>query len=221
LKIIIAALFVLLSFTALSQQYSFVTDLSVLRNFSPNQKFWSIGQNFQANINISKKESAYIGFAYFRNGSFRNYFLTHARSSSTTPQDLPYKVTGTWGMREISLGWKHYFKGAYDAEEGWNLYGVAGFGFMYARVNNTYNTIIDTTLYMQPLAPASGNGKLNRLTFDLGLGYEYPMGGNFFIYGEGKTWLPASNYPSPYLHSNRKVPFPVIASLGIRILFGY
>ena len=213
-------LFLLLSLHGFSQRFSFVTAVSGLRNFSPGQKFWTIGQDFKMDIHLSEKQTLYLGFTYYREGKFRNSFETRAKSSSTIPQTIRYQVTSGWNMREFSIGWKHYFVGSFDAETTWNLYGAAGFGILFTKVTNTFNLSIDTALYQEAVRPAPGSGTFNRLTLDLALGYEYPLGGNFFIYGEARTWLPASDYFSPYLHYNKKVPFPVMGNLGMRILFG-
>ena len=121
---------------------------------------------------------------------------------------------------EVSIGWKHFWYGAFNNEHDFNIYTQAGFGIMFARIENIYSTPIDTSLYDNSAAPLKGEGKFNRLTFDLGLGVEYNVGGTIYAYSDLRTWLPASNYPSEYLHSNENVPLPLIISVGLRILFG-
>ena len=92
---------------------------------------------------------------------------------------------------------------------------------MFGRIDNSYSAAIDTSLYDNSAAPLSGEGNFRRLTLDLGLGVEYHVGGTIYAYSDLRTWLPTTNYPSEYLHSNDKVPMPLILSFGLRILFSY
>ena len=152
-------------------------------------------------------------------GSFKNDFTATAKSSATSPSILPFKASAKWRSNEISLGWKHFFKGSFDAESGWNAYGIAGFGLLFANIENNFSPAIDTSLYLTPTH--FGTSKFYRLTLDLGAGVEYPVGAGFFLYSDVRTWLPASDYPSPYLHSNKNVPLPFMISAGMRMLFDY
>jgi hypothetical protein len=198
---------------------SFSTDLSLLRNFSPRQKFWSLGETVQMNFHFNQKQSAYVWINYYTPGKFKNNFTATAKSSNTSPPTMPFKATARWRSNEVSLGWKHYFRGSFNAETGYNLYSTAGFGLMFTKVENNFTPAIDTGLYNAPTL--AGNSEFYRLTIDLGGGVEFPIGGNFFLYGDVRTWIPTSDYPSPYLHSNKNVPLPLMISLGMRILFGY
>jgi hypothetical protein len=200
-------------------KFSLATDVSLLRNFSPKQKFWAFGQSVQTNFHFNKKETAYAWLVYHNAGKFKNDFSANAKSLSTTPSSINYKVQGKWRFREFSLGWKHYFKGSFDAETGWSFYSIAGFGLLFAEVENTTKQNIDTVLYDITTTPKIGIAQFKRLTIDLGIGGEIPLGGNFFIYGDVRTYIPGSDYPSPYLHSNKNVPLPLTANLGLRILF--
>ena len=200
-------------------RFSIATDLSVMRNFSPQQKFWALGQTVQGNFHFNKKETAYAWLSYYSKGKFKNDFTATAKSSVTIPQLIRYRVSGTWRYREVSMGWKHYFKGAFDNER-WNLYSIAGFGLMFTKAENIFSWSVDTALYNLPPAPVSGINSFYRLTIDLGMGTEFPIGGNFFLYSDIRTWLPTSDYPSPYLHNNKNVPLPIMISAGMRILFG-
>lgn len=190
-----------------------------MRNFSPGQKFWSLGGTVQFNIHFSKKESGYGWITYYVPGKFSNKFIAEAKSPATVPQALPFKAAANWRSNEVSLGWKHYFKGSFDAETGWNLYGLAGFGLMFTKLENVFTPAVDTALYTTPTLP--GKSEFYRLTLDLGGGVEFPVGANLFLFGDARTWIKASDDPSPYLHHTKRVPLPVIASGGIRILFGY
>jgi len=197
---------------------SIAPDLSVMRNFSPHQKFWSLGETIQFNLHFSPKQSAYAWVTYFTPGKFKNNFLATAKSSGTSPTSIPFKASAKWRSNEVSVGWKHYFKGSFDGETGYNIYSTAGFGLMFTKVENVFSRPIDTGKYTAPTV--AGNSEFYRLTLDLGAGVEFPIGGNFFLYGDIRTWIPTSDYPSPYLHYNKNVPLPVIVGGGMRILFG-
>jgi hypothetical protein len=198
---------------------SVAPDLSLIRNFSPKQRFWSLGQTVQFNFHFSAKESGYAWITYYTPGKFKNNFTATAKSLTTTPYTIPFKASARWRNNEVSLGWKHYFKGRFDAETGYNIYGIAGFGLMFTKVENIFSPIIDTSLYNTPTL--AGNSEFYRLTVDLGTGVEFPIGGNFFLYSDVRTWIPTTDYPSPYLHNNKNVPLPFMVSGGMRILFGY
>jgi len=198
---------------------SVAADVSLMRNFSPKQKFWALGETVQFNFHFSAKESGYAWITYYTPGKFRNNFIAAAKSSTTFPSTIPFKASAKWRSNEISLGWKHYFKGSFDAESDYHLYSIAGFGLMFTKVENNFAPDIDTSQYTTPTL--AGNSEFYRLTIDLGGGVEFPIGGNFFIYGDARTWIPTSDYPSPYLHSNKNVPLPFMISGGLRILFGY
>lgn len=198
---------------------SIAPDLSLMRNFSPKQKFWALGETVQFDFHFNKKQTAYAWLAYYTPGKFSNNFTATAKSSNTIPPVIPFKASAKWRNNEISMGWKHYFKGSFDAEAGYNIYSIAGFGLMFTKVQNVFSPGIDTSLYTTPTR--FGSSEFYRLTIDLGTGIEVPIGGNFFIYSDLRTWVPSSDYPSPYLHSNKNVPLPFMISGGLRVLFGY
>ena len=198
---------------------SFASDVSLMRNFSPQQKFWALGGTIQSNLHFNTKQSAYAWISFYTPGSFKNNFTATAKSSATSPSILPFKASAKWRSNEISLGWKHFFRGSFVAEIGWNAYGIAGFGLLFANIENNFSPSVDTSLYLTPTH--LGTSKFYRLTFDLGAGMEYPVGAGFFLYSDVRTWLPASDYPSPYLHSNKNVPLPFMISAGMRMLFDY
>jgi hypothetical protein len=213
-----AALAVSLSVSA-QVEFSLGTGVSVLRNLSPQQKFWAIGQTVQANAHFSPTQSAYAWLDYYTEGKFKNSFTASAKSPLTSPQQIAYTATGRLTYRHFSLGWKHYFKGSYQSQKELVLYGSAGFGFLFAKVRNSYNRSIDSSLYQ--VQTIEGANKIRRLTFDISAGSELPVGGNFFLFGEARTWLPASGNTSPYLHNQKNVPLPVMVSAGLRVLFGF
>jgi hypothetical protein len=217
----LVAIFLLLSciYSHAQVRISVAPDLSLMRNFSPKQEFWSLGQTVQFNFHFSAKESGYAWITYYTPGKFKNNFTATAKSSTTSPFTIPFTASAKWRNNEVSLGWKHYFQGSYDTEAGYNIYGLAGFGLMFTKVENIFSPAIDTSLYTTPTL--AGNSEFKRLTIDLGAGVEFPIGGNFFLYSDVRTWIPTTNYPSPYLHNNENVPLPFMISGGMRILFGY
>ncbi|HVE61634.1 MAG TPA: hypothetical protein VNA26_07440 [Chitinophagaceae bacterium] len=194
------------------------TDFSLLHDFTKNQQFTSFGQTVQFNFHFSKKQSLYTWIGYYTNGKYQNDLTALPRFLSTTPPSVPYTSFSKIGYRQISVGWKHYFKGGFDIQGSYAIYGLAGFGLVFGHVENTFNKTIDTSKYRVPQLP--GSGKFRRLTFDLGLGIDVPIGTAFYFYGEVRTWLPASNYPSPYLY-NSDAPRVLLLNGGLRLLFDY
>ena len=211
---------VLFTQTAFTQvAFSVATDVSLLRNFSPQQKFWSFGQGVEGNFHFSKKNTAYAWVNYHTKGSFQNNFIAIAKSPSTSPAQTPYTVKGKWQFRQVSLGWKHYFRGAFDAEEGFNLYGTAGFGLLFSKIENSIISLPDTSLYNLSPTPVTGSDEFKRLTLDLAAGVELPLGPGIFLYTDIRTSVPTSDYPSPLFHNQKHIPLPVMLNAGMRILF--
>ncbi len=120
-------------------------------------------------------------------------------------------------IKHISIGWKHYFKGSYNSEDHYNLYGYAGFGLLLGTIENTHSVNIDSAAYTIPVLKGKANFK--RLTFDIGLGYEKPIGGDVYFYMEGRVLIPATGYPSNYLFVNDKAPLAGSFNAGLRLLF--
>ena len=200
-------------------KFSIATDMSGTVSFKKDQRFIAIGQTLVAHIHFTGKEGAYLWYGYCAPGKFHNDFIAIAKSASTIPQAQDFKNYSQIGLRHLSVGWKHYLKGAYNSEESWSFYFTAGFGLVSGRVTNTYTITQDTANYDFPLNPASGKGKFKRLTFDAAVGYEIPIGMEIYLYGEARAWIPASDYPSKYLFINDNAPFIGTANLGLRILF--
>jgi hypothetical protein len=198
---------------------SIATDMSATVSFKKDQRFLVIGQTIVGNIHITGKDEAYVWYSYSAPGKFHNDFVATAKSVSTIPQLHDFKNYSQIGLRHLSLGWKHYLKGAYNAEDSWNLYFAAGFGLVSGRVTNTYTITYDTANYNFPANPVIGKGKFKRLTFDAAIGFEIPIGMEIYLYGEARAWVPASDYPSKYLFINDNAPFIGTGNLGLRILF--
>lgn len=198
--------------------FSITTDASLLRNFTKGQVFTTIGQSVTANFHVNKKETVYAGISYYVNGNYNNPLIATEKDTSGSTTTLNYTSSSTLGYRQTSIGWKHFFLGTFDNEESVNIYGTAGFGLLTGRVENTFNQSIDTSFYTIPPQAVAGSGRFRRLTFDLALGAEISLAAGFFLFSELKTWLPASNFPSPYLFNN-KTPRVLLLNGGVRILF--
>lgn len=207
-----------LSIAASAQsRFGLSTGLSLLRNLSPSQTFWTVGQTVSVNYYLAPQQTAYASLDYYRERGFTNNFTATAKSPATLPQTIAFNAAGRLRYRQLSLGLKHYFKGAYDAR-GVSFYGLAGFGFLFAKATNTVSVAVDTTAYYSPVI--SGQGGIKRLTFDAGLGAEVHAGSFLYLVGSVRTWLPSSNRDSPLLHNSNRVPLSVMASAGVRLLFG-
>lgn len=207
--------------TAVAQKpsYSLASNFSLLRNLTPGEKFWARGQNVEVNMHFSRRETGYLSVEYYTQASFQNNFTATAKSVLSSPQSFPFVATGYVRYRQLALGLKHYFKGGYDSEEGINIYGTAGFGFLFARVQNVASPSFDTTEYAPSIV--IGQGTVKRLSFNAGLGVEANFRGPAYPFFTLRTWLPASSQSSGYLHSSNKFPFALIASIGLRVLFTY
>jgi hypothetical protein len=205
---------------AAGAQFSVATDGTLLRNLNSRQKFWAFGQTVQLNFypTSGNKNAVYAWVSYYTNGKFKNNFSAAAKDQSTTPQNLPYKVHTNLRYRHLSVGWKHYFRGGYNTETLWNIYGLAGFGLLLGKAENSYSQLVDTALYFIT-PPKEGNGAFKRMTLDLALGTEFPLGTAVFVYTEARTWIPTSHYPSEYLYvDNYNIPAILAINVGLRVL---
>jgi hypothetical protein len=198
-------------------RFSLSSDASILRNFKKDQRYWSIGQTVSFQFHFTPKDGAYAWISYYSRGIFKNDLAASAKQPSTIPQLFRYRNNAELLFKHISLGWKKYLKGACNTENELNLYGYAGFGLMIGSITNTLSVTVDTSIYILPVAEGKGNFK--RLTYDLGVGAEIPIGGDVFLYFEGRVLVPATDYPSKYLFINNNAPFTGAVNAGIRILF--
>ncbi|MBC7946904.1 MAG: hypothetical protein H7Y42_03420 [Chitinophagaceae bacterium] len=192
------------------------TDLSGIRSIKKNQQYWAVGQTVHTHFHITPVDGAYAWIAYYSRGRFDNTVTATAKSTATFPQAIVYNNRAELRFKHISIGWKHYLKGRSNAEKRLNIYGMAGFGLLLGSVTNIHSANIDTANYMVPVS--SGKSHFKRLTLDVGLGIEAPVGGDIYMYFEGRSYIPTTDYPSRYLLVNENAPFTVNASLGIRIL---
>lgn len=218
-KTIILLLLVAFSGQAFAQfpQFSLATDVAVQHNFKKGQRYWAAGHTVITNFHLSPKNGVYVWFSYFADGKFKNQVTAVAKQVSTLPQQINYENSARLRFKHLSIGWKKYLKGIPDIETGWNLYGYAGLGLMLGRVTNTHSASIDTAIYNLPVL--SGKANFKRLTLDLGLGAEVPVGGDLYIYGEVKALVPTTDYPSHFIFINDNAPFTAMLGLGIRLLF--
>lgn len=202
--------------------FSLATDISLLRNRNKDQEFTALGQSIRTYLHLKPRESVYASISYYTKGKFSNTLTALAYDTATAPQRLNYTVKSSIRYTNLSFGWVHYFVGAYNNEpyesaSNWNLYGSAGFGLLLGSAENSHSPQVDTALYEKPPFSREGSGDFKRLTLDLALGVETQIGAGFFLYGEARTWLRASSYPSPYLF-NKKAPNVAILSGGLRLL---
>ncbi len=198
-------------------RFSFSNDVSAVRSFKKEQKFWAVGHTAIATFHISATDAVYFWFGIYSNGKFTNNLTATAKSITVTPLQINYNNKAKMGFRHFSAGWKHYLKGVPDEQTKWSMYGSAGFGIILGNVTNTSSIAIDSLNYSQPVL--NGKGNFKRLTVDLGLGAEYPLGSDFYLYAEGKVWLPTTDYPSKYIFVNEKAPLVGLLGVGLRLLF--
>lgn len=170
----------------------------------------------QGQFNFTPKDAAYAWFSYYSNGKFRNHLTATAKLPATIPQEVKYDNDSEMRFKEISIGWKKYLKGN-CANESWNIYAYAGFGLILGKVVNIHSASIDTNVYFVPVRAGKANFK--RLTADLGLGGEIPIGAEIYLYTEGRVWIPTTDYPSKYIFINENAPLVAMLNVGIRILF--
>jgi hypothetical protein len=211
-------LFICSSAAVYAQYGSITTDVSLLYNFTQGSKFFAIGQTVQGLYHFDPKTSAYAWICYYTPGRFENNFSAVAKDSVVTPQQLSYRTSSSLRFRQVSVGLRHYIKGAYNSETTWNLYGLGGFGLLMIKAENTYNPAVDTALYIVPQQSIAGTKNIVRLTADVGLGMETLLGGGIYLYADVRTWIQATRFRSPYLYS-QAVPRVVVLNAGVRILF--
>ena len=215
--ILLFSIFLFLSAFSQKAQFSLATDVSLFRSFKKDQRYWSLGQTVTGHFNFTPADGFYVWFAYSSNGKFTRQQTATAKSAIMIPQQVGYTNYAKLRFNHISMGWKHYLKGAYNTEDHWNLYGYAGFGLLFGIVENTHSVFIDSSNYDIPVW--NGKAKFKRLTIDVGLGYEIPVGGDIYFYMEGRALVPTTDYPSRYLFINENAPLTGSVNAGLRLLF--
>ena len=197
--------------------FSVATDLGLQRSFKKEQRYWAVGHTVHTHFNFTPREGLYLWISYYSNGKFSNDLTATAKSSSINPQQKNYVNNATMRFKHFSVGWRHYLKGTYDIDGTWSLYAYSGFGLLMGRVDNTHSIAIDTSLYNVTVLKGKANFK--RLTFDIGLGWEVPIGGSVYFYNEVRLWIPTTDYPSDHIFINENAPLVGSLNFGIRILF--
>jgi hypothetical protein len=217
-RLLISFFFISLTVVSFCQtRFSIATDLGLQRSFKKGQQYWAGGHTIQGQFHFTPKEGAYIWVSYYTNGKFKNDVMATAKSTTILPQQINFVNSAVMRFKQISIGWKKYLKGRSDAEDGWNLYGYAGFGLIMGRVDNVHLPSINLADYNVSVAPGKANFK--RLTVDVGLGGEIALGADIYFYAEGRAWIPTSGYPSKYIFVNNNAPLVGMINAGIRILF--
>jgi hypothetical protein len=216
---LIALLFVMAApLKAQFPQFSLGNDLGIQRSLKKEQQYWAFGHTLHFLFNLNAKEGPYIWLSYYTEGKFHNNVVATAKLSTTGgPREIAYTNNAAMRFKQVSMGWKKYFKGSFNIEDGWSIYGYAGFGLLFGRVRNNHSTFIDTSLYDVPVRAGTGNFK--RLTLDVGGGWERPVGADIFLYIEGRAWIPTTDYPSKYIFVNNDAPLVGMLNVGIRVLF--
>lgn len=191
--------------------------MGIVRNFSKGQRFLTLHNSIRTDFHLAMKDGIQVSLGYSTAGKFNNAVTAIASNPGTVPQQLGYTNKGKMQIRQLTVSWKHYLKGHPQTETGWNLYSRAGFGLLMGRVENEASRSIDTALYRLPVK--IGNANFKRLTLDLAVGWEKPLGGDFHFYTEARVSVPSPGYPSPYLLTNDQAPFTAVVCGGLRILF--
>jgi len=218
--IILPLLILLLAKSAQGQYngFSVSTDLSLLRSFQKNQQFNAIGNCIRFTSHITPQDGFYAWLSFYGSKDVYAVAEATAKDPSTQPQTLSFTNRSSIRIRNISLGWTHYFVRTMKEENQiFGLYGQAGFGLLFGRVKNLFVDAVDTAFYSTTLRPGSSGFK--RLTLDLGLGAEKNIGGEVFLFLETRCYVPASSYENPYLFVNKNAPLTGTLHLGLRVLF--
>jgi hypothetical protein len=197
--------------------FSVGTDLSIQHNFKKQQRYWAIGQTVQTHFNLNPKDGIYVWFTYYTNGRFKNTLVATAKQPSTSPPQISYVNSARMRLKEFSLGWKKYLIGSAFSESGNSVYVYAGFGLVLGRIINTHSVSIDTSMYDLPVLAGQANFK--RLTIDPGAGVERYLGGDIYMYVEGRAWIPTTDYPSKFIFVNDNAPWVAMLNIGFRLNF--
>jgi hypothetical protein len=218
--IILPLLILLLTKSAHGQYngFSVSTDLSLLRSFQKNQQFNTFGNCIRFISHATSQDGFYAWLSFYGSKDVYAVAEATAKDPSTQPQTLAFTNRSSIRIRNISLGWTHYFVRTMKEEsQTFGLYGQAGFGLIFGRVKNLFMDGVDTAFYNTALRPGSSGFK--RLTLDLGLGAEKNLGSDIFLFLECRSYIPASSYENPYLFVNKNAPLTGSLHAGLRVYF--
>jgi len=200
-------------------KFSAATDVSVLHNFDPQQKFTVPGLTIMPQWHLDEKNTVYAWLNFHMKGKYENILIATAKSPTTQPQTISFSDQSEMKLKQISFGFKRYLIGSFNRLEKFNLYAAGGFGVMLGNASNTFSTNIDTALYTIQYNVVPGAGDFKRLTFDVTGGVEFPFSYEIYLYSEIRMYIPTTDYPSKYLLNNSHAPFLCGINLGLRILF--
>ena len=161
--------FFLLSSNCLFAQVKFsaATDISLLHNFDPQQKFTVAGLTILPQWHLDKKNTVYAWLNFHWKGKYENTLIATANSPTTQPPTISFSNQSEMKLKQISFGFKRYLIGSYNHLEKFNLYAAGGFGVMYGNASNIFSTNIDTAQYNIQYNVIHGSGDFKRLTFDI------------------------------------------------------
>ncbi len=220
MRIILKIILCIAPFLVNSQvKFSFATDASLLRNFDGKQPFTVFGQSIHAQWHMDDLSTIYSFLTYHLDGKYKSKLVAMAKQPSTVPATINFTNSSAMRLRQISIGLKRYFAGTYKTLESFNIYALGGFGLIIGSATNNFSSAIDTTQYLVQNNIINGTGKFKRLSFDLGLGFEVPVGYELFLFSEVRIHIPTSEYPSNYLLKNNNAPLLGSINLGVRLLF--
>lgn len=218
-KLLIKIILILIPLTGFNQvKFSFATDASLLRNFDGKQPFTVFGQSVLLQWHLTELTTVYGFVSYHQNGKYKSTLRADAFQPTTQPQSFVFTNNSEMRLRHVSLGFKRYIKGNFRDFD-FNIYGLAGFGLVVGAATNNFSMAVDTSLYKVQDNVLSGKGDFKRLSLDLGLGWEFPVEYEIYIYSEVRVLVPTTEYPSNYLLKNNNAPFLGTINLGVRILF--
>lgn len=198
-------------------RFSLATDFSGQRGLKKGQRYWSFGQTVTGHFHVTPKDGLYAWIYYNSKAKFRENVEATGRLILTNPGTIPYVNTASINFKHISFGYRRYLTGNFSTEKGLNTYGIAGLGLMIGSIENKHSVAIDTVDYYLPVL--SGKSGFKRLTLDLGIGAEVPVGADVFLYADAKTYIPLTWYPSRYFLQSKYAPLTACVNIGFRILF--
>ena len=97
--------------------FSLATDLGLQRSFKKEQRYLAGGHTAHALFHFTPRGAIYTWIAYYTVGKFRNSLVADAKSPITIPQQVGYQNRAEMRFKHLSLGWKHYLKGAFTSDE--------------------------------------------------------------------------------------------------------
>jgi len=141
-------------------KFSAATDISLLHNFDPQQKFTVLGLTIMPQWHLDEKNTMYAWLNFHWKGKYENTLIATANSPTTQPPTISFSNQSEMKLKQISFGFKRYLIGSYNHLEKFNLYAAGGFGVIYGNASNIFSTNIDTSLYTIQYNVVHGSGIL-------------------------------------------------------------